>query len=108
MAKSSQMFVTLMCLLLLYTSLHVHEVETNSRTSSIPVQPARRVLQATYVPQTTVTRQCNICHCSHDGDKTWYVTTCCSEAICNDPAVPSGTCTSRRISCGGCDENTCK
>uniref|UniRef100_A0ACD5YZW4 Uncharacterized protein n=1 Tax=Avena sativa TaxID=4498 RepID=A0ACD5YZW4_AVESA len=105
MAKPSQTFVTLMCLLLLHTSLQVlGGVEANNMRT---VHPGRRVLHATYLPQTTVTRQCNLCHCSHDNDKTTYITTCCNESTCNDPAEPDGTCLSQTISCG-CDEKTCK
>uniref|UniRef100_A0A8I6WP87 Acidic protein n=1 Tax=Hordeum vulgare subsp. vulgare TaxID=112509 RepID=A0A8I6WP87_HORVV len=108
MAKSWQMFVTLMSLLLLCTGLRVHGGEdANIKTSSIPVQPARRVLPATYFPQTTVSRQCDPCGCSHDNDKTFYDTICCNEITCNDPAHPSGTCTVQKVSCG-CDVKTCK
>ncbi|KAF7035064.1 hypothetical protein CFC21_045994 [Triticum aestivum] len=106
MAKSSQMFVTVMCLLLLCTSDQVHGEDANI-TSSIPVQPARRFLPATYFPQTTVSRQCDLCHCSHDHEKTYYTTICCQEITCNDPAQPKGSCALRRLSCG-CDVNTCK
>ncbi|KAM3197380.1 hypothetical protein ACQJBY_072816 [Aegilops geniculata] len=108
MAKSSQMFVTLMCLLLLCTSDQVHGgVGANISTRNIPVQPARRVQPATYFPQTTVSRQCDLCHCSHDNDTTYYTTICCNEITCNDPAEPKGTCLVDRVSCG-CDEKTCK
>ncbi|XBI15802.1 hypothetical protein VPH35_058157 [Triticum aestivum] len=99
MAKSPQMFVSLMWLLC--------TMEDNNCTSSIPVQPARRVLPATYFPQTTVSRQCDLCHCSHDKEKNYYTTICCQEITCNDPVEPKGTCTLRRVSCG-CDVKTCK
>ncbi|KAI4965061.1 hypothetical protein ZWY2020_057564 [Hordeum vulgare] len=107
MAKNSQMLVTVMCLLLMCSGLQVHGEDANIRTSSIPVQPATRVLPATYFPQTTVSRQCDLCHCSHDNEKTFYTTICCQEITCNDPAHPRATCLLRRLSCG-CDEKTCK
>uniref|UniRef100_A0ACD5Y4B2 Uncharacterized protein n=1 Tax=Avena sativa TaxID=4498 RepID=A0ACD5Y4B2_AVESA len=108
MAKPAQIFVALMIIPFLFICLHVHGSSGAGITTDIPVPSRTRILQKRYSPQTTVSKQCNLCDCCPgNNDTSCYVTTCCYKYTCNDPAEPDGTCTVERLYCG-CDEKTCK
>ncbi|CAM0950275.1 unnamed protein product [Alopecurus aequalis] len=108
MAKPAQISVALSIISFHFICLHVQGLSGADLTTGIPVPSRTRILQTRYSPQTTESKQCDLCHCCPgNNDQSCYVTTCCYRTTCNDPAQPPGTCTAERLYCG-CDEKTCK
>ncbi|CAM0951410.1 unnamed protein product [Alopecurus aequalis] len=96
MGRLAQMLITL-TILLLHTSLQA-EGATGDITKTIPTE----FMKLVGIKAESITRACRPCQCDNGKE-----TNCCTQAHCNAPGQPLGSCSFIKISCG-CNASTCK